>query len=56
MSDAQPPLCIACAHIVYPMPPDTKVTLCALNRENVYAERANPNGCGPDGKNWEAVA
>lgn len=50
----RPPSCVTCAFLRLLPRGRRHTSVCGKTNENAYAERGNPNGCGPDGKNWSA--
>lgn len=52
MTTTPTPICQACTNYS-PVPQGNRmISLCGLTGVNAYAERANPNGCGPTAKNF----
>ena len=57
MTAPLPKPCIICALVIRePGAGKNVVYTCSRTGINAYTERQNPNGCGPEGKNWTAAA
>lgn len=48
----KPPTCLTCAFLNQVTTGTSVVLICLHSGVNAYAERANPNGCGPGGVWW----
>ena len=52
----RPKPCLTCGYLRATPRGRRKTHTCGKSGTNAYAERANPNGCGPGGKHWSATA